>query len=132
MLTVDDIKYVSFRKANIGGYKPEDVDAFIDDVQLSYEKLIEEKTELEKKIQILAEKVKQYRNEEECIKDTLINAQKLSDNAVKEAKIKADSILKDARMKADKLCESTKTETINAQNSLNKLKKDAAKFRTDL
>lgn len=132
MLTVDDIKYVSFRRANIGGYKPEDVDAFIDDVQLSYEKLLEEKTELEKKIQILADKVKQYRSEEDCIKDTLINAQKLSDASIKEAKIKADSILKEAKMKADKLSENTKNETIDAQNSLNKLKKEAAKFRTDL
>ena len=42
MLSIDDVKQVSFRRANFGGYKPEDVDAFVDDVQDSYEKILEE------------------------------------------------------------------------------------------
>ena len=39
MLTVNDIRDVKFRKTNIGGYKAEDVDNFLDEVQDSYEKL---------------------------------------------------------------------------------------------
>ena len=58
MLSIDDIKYVSFRKTNMRGYRPEDVDNFVDDVQETVEKLLKEKDELEKKISVLAGQVK--------------------------------------------------------------------------
>ena len=39
MLTIDEIKNISFRKATLsGGYRAEDVDAFIDEVIASFEK----------------------------------------------------------------------------------------------
>ena len=37
-LTLEDIANISFPRANFGGYRAEDVDAFIDDVQVSYDK----------------------------------------------------------------------------------------------
>lgn len=40
MLTIDEIKNVSFRKASFsGGYNAEDVDEFIDEVIASFEQL---------------------------------------------------------------------------------------------
>ena len=40
MLTIDEIKNVSFRKATLsGGYRAEDVDEFIDEVIASFEQL---------------------------------------------------------------------------------------------
>ena len=93
MLTIDDIKYVSFRKSNMRGYRPEDVDVFIDDVQQTVEKLIQEKDELEKKLSILANQVKKYRDDEDYLKETLLNAKRLSDASLKETKQKCDEML---------------------------------------
>ena len=45
MLTLNDIINVSFRKANFSGYRPEDVDNFIDRVKESYEALIKKGVE---------------------------------------------------------------------------------------
>ena len=43
MLTIDEIKNISFRKATLsGGYRAEDVDAFIDEVIASFEQLKKE------------------------------------------------------------------------------------------
>ena len=53
MLGLEDIKKVSFRRSALGGYKPEDVDCFIDKVQISFEKLIYEKRNLALKIKDL-------------------------------------------------------------------------------
>lgn len=40
MLTIDEIKNISFRKANLtNGYRAEDVDSFIDEVIVSFEQL---------------------------------------------------------------------------------------------
>ena len=47
MLTIDEIKNISFRKAGFGGgYNADDVDAFIDEVIASFEQLKKEKTNL--------------------------------------------------------------------------------------
>lgn len=44
MLTIDEIKNISFRKATLnGGYRAEDVDSFIDEVIVSFEQLKKEK-----------------------------------------------------------------------------------------
>ena len=61
-LTLEDIANISFPRANFGGYRAEDVDAFIDDVQVSYDNVLKESAELKRKLAILAQKVEEYRN----------------------------------------------------------------------
>ena len=85
-LTLEDIANISFPRANFGGYRAEDVDAFIDDVQVSYDNVLKESAELKRKLAILAQKVEEYRNEEDSIRNTLLSAQKLADASVREAK----------------------------------------------
>lgn len=95
-LTLEDIANISFPRANFGGYRAEDVDAFIDDVQVSYDNVLKESAELKRKLAILAQKVEEYRNEEDSIRNTLLSAQKLADASVREAKHKAEVIVADA------------------------------------
>ena len=77
-LTLEDIANISFPRANFGGYRAEDVDAFIDDVQVSYDNVLKESAELKRKLAILAQKVEEYRNEEDSIRNTLLSAQHYS------------------------------------------------------
>ena len=65
MLTLNEIRNVNFRKANFGGYRAEDVEAFIDEVQLSYDTLLRENAELVKKLEVLAAKLEEYQGEED-------------------------------------------------------------------
>lgn len=143
MLTIDDIKYVSFRKSNMRGYRPEDVDVFIDDVQQTVEKLIQEKDELEKKLSILANQVKKYRDDEDYLKETLLNAKRLSDASLKETKQKcdemlakakkdADGILNNANVEADKIITRAKDDLESKRSELYETKKEAINFRTKL
>ena len=60
MLSLDEIKNISFRRANFGGYKPEDVDNFIDEVESSYSKLLSEKSKLLKEVEELKKEVNKY------------------------------------------------------------------------
>ncbi len=115
MLTLKQISEISFRKSNFSGYKPEDVDDFIDEVTESFTALLKENqtakakiaelteknTEYKEKMILLAQKVEQYKKDEEGIKDALLTAQKLGNQSVKEAKKKGDAILADANKKAD-------------------------------
>ena len=100
MLTLNDIINVSFRKSRLSGYNTEDVDNFIDQVKESYDELqkknIELKEEMEKqnaekeqllkKLEVLAGKIEDYRQEEDEIKNALVSAQKLGDASIREAR----------------------------------------------
>ena len=103
MLTLEQIRDVTFRKAKFGGYMPEDVNDFIDEVLASYESLLQNNAELVRKLEILAKKVEEYREDEESIRTAVMSAQKLGDASIREAKHKAEVILKDASLKAEKI-----------------------------
>ena len=96
MLTIEDIKQVSFRKAGFGGYKPEDVDAFIDQVLITMEQLKKEKSDLVKKMDILATRVEEYRADEDAVRNALLASQRVADSTIKGAKAKAAQILEEA------------------------------------
>lgn len=132
MLTIDEIRNISFRKANFSGYKPEDVDDFIDEVLLSFEEKNKENESLIRKLEILAKRVEEYREEEESIRSTLLNAQKLADASVREAKHKAEVILKDASVQAERLVASAQKEVLEQQEMLDHLKSEVSSFRTKL
>lgn len=102
MLTLDEIKNVSFRKAKFNGYMPEDVDAFIDEVIETVENQNREKADILRKLDILAKKVEQYRADEETVRNALLSTQRISDSTIKEANQKADEIIRNAQKLADK------------------------------
>ncbi len=145
MLTVKEINEVSFGKAGFSGYKPEDVDNFIDMVAASFQELLAERdaavkqagelaalnTELaarnsdaQRKLSVLAQKIETYRTDEEGIKEAIISAQRMSKAMVKEAEEKAAGIVSDARAQAEaKLLEANEEARKITQNA----ESDAAK-----
>ena len=96
MLSVEEIKNISFRKASLGGYKPEDVDNFIDQVLITMEQLRKEKSDLIKKMDILATRVEEYRADEDAVRNAMLSAQRVADTTIKEARAKAAKILEES------------------------------------
>lgn len=133
MLTIDEIKNISFRKATLsGGYRAEDVDAFIDEVIASFEQLKKEKTNLVHKIDVLATRVEQYRSDEETVRNALLASQKVSDACIREAKDKAAKIVREAETKAQALLvDANKMTAIEKENYL-QLQADAVALRNEL
>lgn len=132
MLTVNDIRDVKFRKTNIGGYKAEDVDNFLDEVQDSYEKLQKENLSLAQKIKILADRVSQYRKDEESVKDALVSAQKLANSELTKAKAEAAEIIEKAQKEADSLLQNANNDIKDQKETLANLKKVVREFRSDI
>lgn len=102
MLSLNDIKNISFRRANFGGYKPEDVDNFIDEVESSYSKLLSEKSKLLKEVEELKKEVNKYHEEEGSIRSAILAAQKLADASIKEAKEKVQHIINQAKSEVER------------------------------
>ncbi len=99
MLTIDEIREISFRRAGKNGYNAADVDEFIDDVTATVEQLMAEKNDCLRKMEVLAGRIEQYREDEETVRNALITSQKLNDATLKEAQNKADYIIRSAEKK---------------------------------
>ena len=133
MLTIDEIKNISFRKASrSGGYRAEDVDAFIDEVIATFEQQKKEKTNLVHKIDRLATRLEEYKEDEETVRNALLTSQKMSDACIKEAREKAAKILRDAEEKSQNLvAEANKTTALEKDKYL-RLQADAVDLRNEL
>lgn len=146
MLTLNDIINASFRKSGFSGYRTDDVDRFIDQVKESYDSMIKadieqkealdktkaENDQLREKLKILAQKVEDYRSEEEEIKNALVSAQKLGDASVRESRHKAEIIIKDANLKAERIIAGANQEIEEQKRELERLQQDASDFRSRL
>ena len=101
-MTSKDIAAKNFEKAKgFGGYKIDDVEDFMDRVAEYVEQLENEKLDMEKKLAVLADKLEEYRADEDSLRTALLGAQKLGDSVIKESKTKAEIILRDASIKAE-------------------------------
>lgn len=146
MLTLNDIINASFRKSGFSGYRTEDVDGFIDRVRESYEELLKRSTQQDEeidrlkaenqqraeKVKILADKVEEYRAQEDEIKNALISAQKLGDSSVREARHRAEIIIKDANLKAEHIIAGANDQVAEQKNELERLQKIVSDFRSKL
>lgn len=132
MLSIDEIKSVSFRKAGMGGYKPEDVDEFIDDVVDTLEKKDVEKKDILKKLDILASKIEKYRQDEETVRNALFTSQKIADTTKKEAEEKAAKIIADAEKKAKEILAEAEGATEKAKDKYEAIINESASLRESL
>ena len=111
MLSVDDIRNARFRKAKFGGYKPEDVEMFLDDVQISFETMVEEKEKLMIIIRKLNEKLDKFHEDSNSIKNVILSAQKISEKTLNDTQIKANDMIKEAAKKSERVLDDAKVKT---------------------
>ena len=102
MITSKDVRNKRFEKAAFG-YKQEEIDEFFAQLEAELDEMERERAETNNKIQILADKVREYMKDEDALKDALLGVQKQGHQVIAEAQEKADKIIADAQAKADEL-----------------------------
>lgn len=130
-MNVEDIHNVEFDRV-MRGYRPDEVDAYLDQVATELERLQKEKADMEKKMFILAEKVDQYRNDEETLKTALLNAQRMGESVIHEARQKAETILYDATSKASQAREEAIAQVAEEELLLSRLRAEVAHFKGEV
>lgn len=110
MMLPNQITIQSFSQNGKGGYKAIEVDAFLQRVYQSYNKLYNERKALSEKLDEVLPMLNEYNQRKNSIADALIWAKSTAEKNIDEAKAIADKTLADANEKAEKLLESTKAE----------------------
>lgn len=128
MYTAWEIRNVEFTK-NMGGFKAAEVEVFVDRCAETVESLTAEKEELSKKLGILADKLQEYRRDEDSIRAALVSAQRLGDSVVRDANQKAQTIVDEAKAQADAIVAEAKGSIAAYEKELDRLKTEISEFR---
>ncbi|MGN0171282.1 MAG: DivIVA domain-containing protein [Acutalibacteraceae bacterium] len=131
MYTASDIRNVEFTK-NMGGFKAAEVDVFVDRCADTVEALTAEKDELNKKLAILADKLQEYRRDEDSIRSALLSAQRLGDSVVRDSNQKAEAIIAAANQQAKEIVENAHREAEKYASEKERLKKEISDFKADI
>ena len=98
------------------GFDMEEVDSFLELIREEMEELLRENANLREEARRFEKQLKDYKNIEQTLRDTLINTQQMSEEykdtarkdaelKIKEAELKAQEIIKDAQEKVVKIHE---------------------------
>ncbi len=142
MISASEIHELRFEKAAFG-YKQEDIDDFLNKLEKEVELAQQELSDSNNKIQVLADRVRDYMRDEDAVKDALLGAQKEGHRIVSEANERADEIVANAKERAeammqevtvqhDALIEKNEAEIAAARQNLENIKKQTADFKKTL
>lgn len=131
MIASEDVRRVTFDKA-MRGYRSEDVDDYLKKVADTIDSLQAENDDLQKKLVVLAQRIDQYRTEEATLNTILINAQRMAENLIKEAKQKAGEVLRAANIKAEDREQRARDDVELSKQELTTLKKETSDFKKTL
>lgn len=106
MMTPTQLREHEFKTSGRNAYKADDVDAFIAELSVDYEKMFRENGELIKRVSLLADRLEKYKNDEGDIKNAVVSAQKAAELIVKDA----ESAASDSRSEAEAVLSAAKSE----------------------
>ena len=103
MMLPNQITLQSFSQNGKGGYKAVEVDAFLQRVYQSYNKLYSDNKELTEKLDATTPMIEEYNKRKNSIADALIWAKSTAEKNIEEAQAIADKLIAEANEKADKI-----------------------------
>lgn len=107
MLTSQEIREITFSGA-VGGYKKDEVDVFLDNVEADYLRFEKAINDRDAKIKELEEKLSGFSQSQESINNILLSAQRFADQMTNEAKERAAQIVEKAQNEVVEITEKSK------------------------
>lgn len=131
MINPQDLQNTEFSKS-FKGYSCTEVDKYVEYVTEQYTELYREYAELEKKVKILNAKLEEARNDQNSVSATLLNAQKMADEIVKDANDKANAINSAIKESFDKVIAHYRVAIAEEQKKLLEAQKNTIDFKVGI
>ena len=107
MISSEEIRNVTFSNS-MAGYKKDEVDIFLDKIEVDIEKYETITRKQEEKIEQLEAQISELKESQNTIQNVLLNAQKLADKIVEDAKSESAKIVNDAQNNIAQMTEKSK------------------------
>lgn len=131
MLTPLDIENKRFGKT-LKGYDVDEVDDFLDQVTLEYEKLYKENSEYKSRFDDLNKELEHYKTVEHTLQSTLLMAQSTAEDIKIMAQKQADQIIDEAKIEAKRMVEEVNKDEIEIRRKTEELKKQLDVYKAKM
>jgi len=126
-----DIQKQTFGR-KLRGFDPEDVKTYLNLVAEEVAALQRERDSLEQEVQSLKGIVDEHRERETILKNTLLTAQRVSEEIKEAARKQAESGIKEAEMQSDRLLELAQARAHEVERDILELRAHRSSLRTDI
>ena len=117
---------------SIKGYNVDEVDDFLDELTVQYERLYKENAELKEQVESSKKDLEHYRSVEHTLQNTLVMAQTTAEDIKKMAQQQADQIIAEANSKAKKSVEDLDRQEFELRAKLEEKKKEYELFKSKM
>ncbi len=138
MVTAHDVHTITFDKT-MRGYSVEQVDEFLEKAAAQLEQdeariseLTQSNAASQAKAAELDKKLENYVSYEDALKAALLNAQRMGENVIREAKQKADALVREASIRADDIARAAESKNEEQTIELERIKSEVAQFKSNV
>ncbi len=130
-ITPLDIQQKQF-PSKFRGFDAEEVDSFLELVREEMEELLRENANLREETKLLEKQLKDYKNIESTLRDTLIATQQMVEDYKNTAKKDAELIIKEAELRADEIMKNAQEKVIKIHEDIADLKGIRRHFKEEI
>jgi len=126
-----DIQKQSFEQ-KLRGYDKEEVKTYLNIVAEEVAAIQRERDNLEQEVQTLRALIDEHRQRETMLKNTLLTAQRVSEELKEAARRQAESVVKEAEIQSDRLLELAQARAHEVERGILDLRAQRTTIRTDI
>ena len=130
-ITPMDIQRQSFRRA-LRGFDSDEVRTFLNLVSEEVAALQRQRDSLDQEVQTLRSLIDEHRERETILKNTLLTAQRVSEEIKETARKQSEAVVKEAEVQADRLLELAQSRAHEAERAILDLRAHRTSLRTDV
>ncbi len=131
MLTPTELDNMKFSK-KINGYNVDEVDDFLDQVSVDYEKLYRENAELRDKFDDMEKDLEHYKTIEKSLQNTLVMAQTTAADIKDAATKQAEQIIRDAQASSKQSVDDLTKQEIETTRRIEEMKRDFEVYKAKM
>ncbi len=130
-ITPLDISQKQFRRV-MRGHDSQEVEAFLALVASEFEEAVKRAMDLERETKAKGEEIAELRSRERALQETLISAQKASEEIRESARREAEITLSEAELQAEKIVQAAHGRFLRIVDDINELKRQRVQFEANV
>lgn len=127
-----DIQQQQFKGKMLGGLDPDDVDSFLQAVAGEMEGLLRETTDLKELTSRQARELAELGQQEKELRETMLAAQRITDEMKSNAQKEAELIVAEAQLQARRLLDEAERKVAELQAGVADIRRQRIQFETEL
>jgi cell division initiation protein len=131
-ITPLDIQQQQFKGKLFRGLDPDDVDAFLQTVSQEMEDLSRENSDLKEQVRRNSESMAEMSSREVQLRETMLAAQKISEEMKANAQKEATLIISEAELKAERILADAENKLARLGSQIQDLRREKLQFETGL